>query len=104
MQLLPHLLVNSLRVVGDKRDVVILVATSGDTGKAALEGFRDAPGTRIMVFYPENGVSAIQRLQMVTREGNNTRVVAVQGNFDDAQTGVKKNLYRPGMVTAARGA
>jgi len=98
LQLLPHLLVNSLRVVGDKRDVVILVATSGDTGKAALEGFRDVPGTRIMVFYPENGVSAIQRLQMVTQEGNNTRVVAVQGNFDDAQTGVKKIFTDPAWL------
>ena len=71
-------------------DVVILTATSGDTGKAALEGFHDVPGTRIMVFYPAGGVSPVQEAQMVTQEGGNVRVCAIRGNFDDAQTGVKK--------------
>ena len=71
-------------------EITILVATSGDTGKAALEGFADVDGTRIMVFYPENGVSEIQKLQMVTQTGQNVAVCAVQGNFDDAQTGVKR--------------
>ena len=70
-------------------DVVILTATSGDTGKAALEGFHDVPGTRIMVFYPAGGVSPVQEAQMVTQEGGNVRVCAIRGNFDDAQTGVK---------------
>lgn len=69
---------------------MILVATSGDTGKAALEGFRDVPQIRIMVFYPEGGVSRIQQLQMLTQEGKNVNVTAVKGNFDDAQSGVKK--------------
>ena len=73
-------------------DVVILTATSGDTGKAALEGFHDVSGTRIMVFYPAGGVSPVQEAQMVTQEGGNVRVCAIRGNFDDAQTGVKKCL------------
>lgn len=90
LQVLPHLLTSSLRATGDDREVVILVATSGDTGKAALEGFKNIPGTRIMVFYPVEGVSRIQALQMLTQEGSNTRVVGVHGNFDDAQSGVKK--------------
>ena len=72
------------------KEVVILVATSGDTGKAALDGFSDVAGTRINVFYPENGVSNIQKLQMITQKGNNVNVVAVKGNFDDAQNGVKQ--------------
>src|SRR5699024_10412539 len=71
-------------------DIVILTATSGDTGKAALAGFADVPGTRIIVFYPKDGVSPIQEKQMVTQKGENTFVVAIRGNFDDAQTGVKK--------------
>ena len=90
LQMLPHLMTESLRQTGEERGVYILVATSGDTGKAALEGFRDVPGTRVLVFYPFGGVSEAQRLQMVTQEGNNVDVCAVRGNFDDAQTGVKQ--------------
>lgn len=90
LQILPHLLTTSMKKTGENDEVVILVATSGDTGKAALEGFKDVKGTRIIVFYPENGVSEIQKLQMVTQEGNNVGVAAVNGNFDDAQSGVKK--------------
>ena len=90
LQMLPYLLTASLKKTGEQRQVCILVATSGDTGKAALEGFADVPGTRIFVFYPSGGVSAIQRLQMVTQRGDNVGVCAVKGNFDDAQTGVKK--------------
>ena len=89
LQIMPHLLTASLGKIGEKRDVCILVATSGDTGKAALEGFRDIPGTKIMVFYPRDGVSIVQELQMTSQEGENVSVVAVEGNFDDAQTGVK---------------
>ena len=89
LQMLPHLLTASLKKCGEKRSVCILVATSGDTGKAALEGFADVPNTKICVFYPKNGVSEIQRLQMVTQRGKNVQVCAVEGNFDDAQTGVK---------------
>jgi threonine synthase len=87
--MLPMLMTASLRKTGDDRDVCVLAATSGDTGKAALEGFRDVPRTRIMVFYPKDGVSEIQKLQMTTQRGDNVNVVAVKGNFDDAQTGVK---------------
>lgn len=90
LQILPHLLTTSMKKTNEQDEVVILVATSGDTGKAALEGFRDVNGTRIIVFYPDNGVSEIQKLQMVTQEGNNVGVAAVKGNFDDAQNGVKK--------------
>ncbi len=90
LQIMPRLLTASLRKNGEQRTVSILVATSGDTGKAALEGFKDVPGTRIMVFYPRDGVSQVQKLQMATQEGDNVNVVAVEGNFDDAQTGVKK--------------
>ena len=90
LQLLPHLLTASARLVGETRDILILVATSGDTGKAALMGFANKPGVRICVFYPDGGVSLAQKLQMVTQTGDNTRVVAVRGNFDDAQTGVKQ--------------
>jgi threonine synthase len=89
LQILPRLMTASLRKTGDGRDVCVLVATSGDTGKAALEGFRDVERTKIMVFYPHGGVSEIQRLQMTTQEGGNVLVAAVDGNFDDAQTGVK---------------
>ena len=89
LQMLPRLLAASLRKTGEKRDVCILVATSGDTGKAALDGFRDVQGTKIMVFYPRDGVSDIQKLQMTSQSGGNVNVVAVEGNFDDAQTGVK---------------
>lgn len=90
LQILPHLLTTSMKKIGETDEVVILVATSGDTGKAALEGFKDVNGTRIIVFYPNNGVSEIQKLQMITQEGNNVGVAAVCGNFDDAQNGVKK--------------
>jgi threonine synthase len=90
LQMLPHLMAQGVRMTGHEGEIVILVATSGDTGKAALEGFKDVPGTRIIVFYPANGVSEIQRLQMVSQEGKNVAVVAVEGNFDDAQTGVKE--------------
>ncbi len=90
LQILPHLLTVSMKKTNESNEVVILVATSGDTGKAALEGFKDVNGTRIIVFYPENGVSEIQKRQMVTQEGNNVSVAAVKGNFDDAQNGVKK--------------
>jgi len=90
LQLHPHLLTASLKKNGDTRDVCILVATSGDTGKAALEGFRDIPGIKIMVFYPRDGVSDVQKLQMTSQEGSNVNVVAVNGNFDHAQTGVKE--------------
>jgi threonine synthase len=89
LQVMPHLLTASLSKTGETRDVCVLVATSGDTGKAALEGFRDVSGTKIMVFYPCDGVSEIQKLQMTSQQGDNVNVVAVEGNFDDAQTGVK---------------
>ena len=92
LQILPHLLTTSVKKLGIDRETVILVATSGDTGKAALEGFKDVPGTKIIVFYPDEGVSQIQRLQMCTQEGKNVFVSAVNGNFDDAQTGVK-NIF-----------
>ena len=95
LQLLPHLLTMSGRKHGETREVFILVATSGDTGKAALEGFLDVPGTRCCVFYPEGGVSQAQRLQMVTTGGSNTHVIAVRGNFDDAQSGVKRIFSDP---------
>ena len=90
LQILPHLLRRSIQKTGETKEVVILVATSGDTGKAALEGFRDVEGTRIIVFYPAEGVSDVQKRQMVTQEGNNVDVAAVCGNFDDAQSGVKQ--------------
>ena len=90
LQILPHLLLKSIHKTGETKEVVILVATSGDTGKAALEGFKDVAGTRIIVFYPADGVSDIQKRQMVTQDGNNVDVAAVCGNFDDAQNGVKQ--------------
>jgi len=90
--MLPQLMTASKTAKGVQEDIMILTATSGDTGKAALEGFRDVPGIRICVFYPDGGVSAVQRAQMVTQEGNNVTVCAVRGNFDDAQTGVK-NIF-----------
>jgi threonine synthase len=90
LQVLPGLLHAAKTHCREEKNTLILVATSGDTGKAALEGFMDAPGVSIMVFYPDEGVSALQKLQMVTQEGGNTHVAAVKGNFDDAQTGVKE--------------
>jgi threonine synthase len=89
LQILPHLMSTSMNKTGESSEIVILVATSGDTGKAALEGFSDVPGTRIIVFYPEQGVSEVQKRQMMIQEGNNVYVAGVRGNFDDAQTGVK---------------
>ena len=107
LQMLPFLLTTASRkTVGDKT-IVILVATSGDTGKAALEGFKDVDGTKILVFYPQDGVSPMQKLQMTTQEGGNVGVCAIKGNFDDAQTGVKaiftdeavaKKLKQHGML------
>ena len=90
LSILPHLLTTSARKNHVKNEIVILTATSGDTGKAALSGFADVEGTRIVVFYPKNGVSPIQEKQMVTQKGENTYVVGIHGNFDDAQTGVKQ--------------
>ncbi|HIT32188.1 MAG TPA: threonine synthase [Candidatus Enterenecus stercoripullorum] len=90
LQMLPHLLSASLTKIDEEKTACILVATSGDTGKAALEGFKDVGRTKILVFYPKNGVSDIQELQMVTQAGGNVGVCAVVGNFDDAQAGVKK--------------
>ena len=90
LSILPHLLTTSAKKNGVQNEIVILTATSGDTGKAALSGFADVDGTRIIVFYPKNGVSPIQEKQMVTQKGANTHVVGIHGNFDDAQTGVKK--------------
>ncbi len=90
LQMLPRLVSAARKNLGDHRKAVVLVATSGDTGKAALEGFKDVEGTGIVVFYPANGVSQIQRLQMATQQGGNVGVQAVEGNFDDCQTGVKQ--------------
>jgi len=90
LQILPHFMVKAIEKTGEKREIVILVATSGDTGKAALEGFAGVEGTRIIVFYPENGVSEVQKYQMITQTGDNVKVVGVKGNFDDTQTGVKR--------------
>ena len=94
--MLPQLLTASKTAKGMEEEILILTATSGDTGKAALEGFRDVDGVRICVFYPHGGVSKVQRAQMVTQEGNNVAVCAVEGNFDDAQTGVK-NIFAAGI-------
>ncbi len=90
LQIMPHFVKVAKRNIGEDRHTVILVATSGDTGKAALEGFRDCPGISIIVFYPEQGVSDTQKRQMAVTDGENTHVVAVRGNFDDCQTGVKE--------------
>ena len=92
LQMLPHLMTASVKKTGLNKKICILTATSGDTGKAALEGFKDLPGTEIIVFYPTGGVSEAQKLQMVTTDGSNTHVIAVDGCFDDAQTGVK-NIF-----------
>ena len=92
LQLMPRLLVEAKKNLGRTEKTLILVATSGDTGKAALDGYHDIPGVEIAVFYPTGGTSEIQRLQMATQEGANVAVYAVRGNFDDAQTGVKRSL------------
>lgn len=98
LQILPHLLTKSLKKKYDGKTAVILVATSGDTGKAALEGFKDVEHTKIVVFYPVDGVSPMQKHQMNTQEGENVRVCAIKGNFDDAQTGVKKIFTTPSVA------
>ncbi len=90
LSILPYLMTTACRKEGEKAKICILTATSGDTGKAALEGFADVPGTEIIVFYPSEGVSQVQERQMITQTGANTHVFAIRGNFDDAQTGVKK--------------
>ncbi len=90
LSILPYLMTTAARKNHEEHEIVILTATSGDTGKAALAGFADVPGTRIIVFYPKNGVSPIQEKQMVTQKGKNTCVIGIHGNFDDAQTGVKR--------------
>lgn len=90
LSILPHLMTTAAAKNHADKEIVILTATSGDTGKAAMAGFADVPGTRIIVFYPKNGVSPVQELQMRTQKGDNTSVVAIHGNFDDAQSGVKK--------------
>lgn len=100
LQLMPKLLVEAKRNLGRTEQTRILVATSGDTGKAALDGYHDVPGMDIAVFYPTGGTSEIQRLQMATQEGTNVAVYAVQGNFDDAQTGVKKVFGDPAVAAA----
>lgn len=97
LQILPHFLTTALQKAGGGKEAVILTATSGDTGKAALEGFKDVPGTRILVFYPRDGVSPMQKRQMNTQEGENVCVCAIHGNFDDAQTGVKKIFTDPAL-------
>ena len=90
LQIMPRLFVRSLKKCGEEKSALILVATSGDTGKAALEGYRDVPGTKVQVFYPINGVSKVQKLQMQTQSGKNVSVAGILGNFDDAQSGVKE--------------
>jgi threonine synthase len=97
LSILPYLMVESKEILGVKEKTVILTATSGDTGKAALEGFSDVEGTEIIVFYPEEGVSRVQKLQMVTQGGDNTHVVAISGNFDDAQRAVKEAFQSPSL-------
>lgn len=92
LQIMPRLFVRALKKCGEKREALILVATSGDTGKAALEGYKDVPGTKIKVFYPIDGVSSVQKRQMQSQDGGNVSVVGIVGNFDDAQTGVK-NIF-----------
>ena len=90
LSILPYLMTSACRKEGEKDKICILAATSGDTGKAALAGFANVEGTEIIVFYPQKGVSQVQERQMVSQEGDNTHVIAIRGNFDDAQTGVKK--------------
>ena len=97
LSILPYLMTTAARKNHEERKILILTATSGDTGKAAMAGFADVPGTEIIVFYPKDGVSWIQERQMVTQRGENTHVIAVRGNFDDAQTGVKKMFNDPEM-------
>ncbi len=100
LQIMPRLLSRALVKTGETHDALILVATSGDTGKAALEGYKDIERIKIMVFYPVDGVSRVQKLQMATQTGGNVNVCAIRGNFDDAQTGVKKIFGDPAMAAA----
>ncbi len=97
LSILPYLMTTAAKKNHEERKIVILTATSGDTGKAAMAGFEDVPGTEIIVFYPKDGVSAIQEKQMVTQRGDNTHVIAIRGNFDDAQSAVKKIFNDPEM-------
>jgi len=98
LQILPHFMTKSMTKTGETEQIMILVATSGDTGKAALEGFKNVNGTRVAVYFPLEGVSEVQKMQMLTQEGGNLDVVAVKGNFDDCQTGVK-NIFADGEVS-----
>ncbi len=100
LQIMPRLFTRALKKCGEERTALILVATSGDTGKAALEGYRDVEGTKIKVFYPIDGVSRVQKLQMQTQEGSNVSVDGIVGNFDDAQSGVKRIFADPDMAKA----
>ncbi len=102
LQILPYFMKASMKKSGIDKEIVILVATSGDTGKAALEGFKDVKGTKIIVFYPSDGVSDIQKLQMMTQDGNNVMVSGIKGNFDDAQTGVKE-IFTDDLANAELG-
>ena len=103
LSILPYLMVTAAKKNNVKNEIVILTATSGDTGKAALVGFADVPGTKIIVFYPKHGVSPIQEKQMVTQKGANTCVIGIEGNFDDAQTGVKKIFTDPELAKVMDG-
>ena len=100
LQIMPRLFVRALRKTGEEKTALILVATSGDTGKAALEGYKDVDGVRIAVFYPVDGVSRVQKLQMATQTGDNVGVLAIKGNFDDAQSGVKA-IFADGEMAKA---
>ncbi len=100
LQLMPRLFTRALKKCGEERTALILVATSGDTGKAALEGYRDIEGTKIQVFYPVDGVSEVQKRQMQTQEGDNLSVSGIRGNFDDAQTGVKQIFSDPAIAAS----
>lgn len=102
LQIMPRLLSRALVKTGEERTALILVATSGDTGKAALEGYRDVPRTKLQVFYPVNGVSQVQKLQMMTQDGENLAVTAIRGNFDDAQNGVKHVFSDDGVRASLR--
>ncbi|MDD5604254.1 MAG: threonine synthase, partial [Eubacteriales bacterium] len=97
LQIMPQFMTKAVKYTNDSSGILILVATSGDTGKAALEGFKNVEGVKILVFYPDGGISEVQRMQMVTQEGSNVEAVAVKGNFDDAQNGVKEIFADAGM-------
>lgn len=103
LSILPYLLTTATKKQKEDKKICILTATSGDTGKAALEGFADVPGTEIIVFFPNQGVSQVQERQMITQEGDNTHVFAIEGNFDDAQTGVKKIFSDPAFAEVLAG-